>query len=162
LQPKKSYSSFGADLSAIRGIDKLLEIKIMATYNNTTEPYTLASFINNLDIFLASLPVDFQHGNKKHIAELPHPEAVKTQYRFWLENIQPKCIRVVVRDLSTPDFVCLRESNSTVNPIVCHITKDFVDFHSGRYFDDEESANRFLDNIERLSKSGAKFARKID
>jgi hypothetical protein len=129
---------------------------------NTVQPYTLASFINNLDIFLASLPQDFVHSNEKHIKALPHPEAVKTQYHFWLENIQPKCLRVVVRDLSTPDFVCMRESNSTVNPIVCRITKDFIDFHSGRYFPDEESANRFLDNIEHLSKSGAKFVRKID
>jgi hypothetical protein len=129
---------------------------------DTTKPYTLASFIDGLNIFLASLPEGFQHGNEKYIKALPHPEAVKTQYRFWLENIQPKCIRVVVRDLATPDYVCLRESNSTVNPIVCHITKDFIDFHSGRYFPDEESANTFLDNIERLSKSGAKFVRKID
>jgi hypothetical protein len=45
----------------------------------------------------------------------------------------------------------MRESNSTVKPIVCHITKDFIDFHSGRYFDDEVAANTFLDSIERLS-----------
>lgn len=131
-------------------------------FSLTTKPYTLASFIENLDIFLASLPEDFQHGNEKHIKVLPHPEAVKTQYRFWLENIQPKCIRVVVRDLSTPDFICLRESNSTINPIVCHITSDFIDFHSGRYFPDEVAANTYLDNIERLSYNGAKFVRKID
>jgi hypothetical protein len=124
--------------------------------------YTLASFLQNLNIFLASLPEGFVHGNETHIAQLPHNESVKSHYRFWLENVQPQCIRVVVRDLSTPDFVCMRESNSTVNPIVCHITKDFIDFHSGRYFEDEESANTFLDNIERLSKSGAKFVRKID
>ncbi|MCA2595954.1 MAG: hypothetical protein IM526_12835 [Microcystis sp. M38BS1] len=111
--------------------------------------YTLASFINNLDIFLVSLPEGFKHGNKKHIAALPHHEAVKTQYRFWLENVQPTCLRVVVRDLATPDYVVMRESNSTFNPIVCHITSDFVDFHSGRYFPDEESANTYLDNIAR-------------
>ncbi len=129
---------------------------------DTTKPYTLASFIDGLNIFLASLPEGFVHGNEKHIAALPHSEAVKTQYRFWLGNVQPKCLRVVVRELATPDFVCLRESNSLVNPFVCHITKDFIDFHSGRYFPDEESADRFLDNIENLSRSGAKFVRKID
>lgn len=134
----------------------------MTNYPVTATDYTLASFLQNLDIFLASLPKDFVHGNEKHIKALPHPEPVKTQYRFWLENIQPKCIRVVVRDLATPDYVCLRESNSLVNPFVCHTTKDFIDFYYGRYFPDEESANTFLDNIERLSKSGAKFVRKID
>jgi hypothetical protein len=134
----------------------------MATLTRTLAEYTLASFINNLDIFLASLPEGFVHGNEKHIKQLPYPEPVKEQYLFWLENVQVKCLRVVVRDLATPDYVCLRESNSLVNPFVCHITKDFVDFHSGRYFPDEESANTFLDNIERLSRSGAKFVRKID
>jgi hypothetical protein len=122
----------------------------MTNYPVTATDYTLASFLQNLDIFLASLPEGFQHGNEKYIKALPHPEAVKTQYRFWLENIQPKCIRVVVRDLATPDYICMRESNSTVNPIVCHITQDFVDFHSGRYFGDEIAGNEYLDKIFEL------------
>ena len=122
----------------------------MTNYPVTATDYTLASFLQNLDIFLASLPEGFQHGNEKYIKALPHPEAVKTQYRFWLENIQPKCIRVVVRDLATPDYICMRESNSTVNPIVCHITQDFVDFHSGRYFGDEIAGNEYLDKILEL------------
>lgn len=107
-------------------------------------------FITHLDVFLSSLPKGFRHGNEKHIAALPHNESVKAHYRFWLENVQSQCIRVVVRQLETPDYVVMRDSNSTVNPIVCHITRDFVDFHSGRYFPDEESANTYLDNIARL------------
>jgi hypothetical protein len=123
----------------------------MYCYNDTTKPYTLASFIDGLDIFLASLPEGFQHSNEKYIKALPHPEAVKTQYRFWLENVQPKCLRVVVSHFPPrPIYIAMRESNSTVNPIVCHITQDFVDFHSGRYFEDEIAGNEYLDKILEL------------
>ena len=57
----------------------------------TTTPYTQASFIDNLDIFLASLPKGFHHGNKFDIEALPHHEDVKTQYRLWLKNKVQSC-----------------------------------------------------------------------
>jgi len=108
-------------------------------------------FIENLDIFLSSLPKGFVHGNEKHIAQLPHNESIKAHYRFWLENVQPTCYRVV--EIEPELFLCIRDTNSTINKCVVHKTSDFVDFHSGRYFEDEIAANEYIDKeLEKAKK----------
>ena len=114
----------------------------MTNYGITVQPYTLESFVSNLAIFIASLPQDFEP-TKENITALPHPEVVKKQYRTWLAIVQPTCLRVVVR--KKDGFLVLRNSSSLTNPFVTHITNDFVDFHSGKYFIDEIAGNEYLD-----------------
>lgn len=109
-------------------------------------------FLENLSIFLSSLPDDFEHGNEKHIAQLPHNDSVKAHYRFWLEKVHPTCLRVIALKRGTPVYVCMQKSKrSTIRPIVCYYTSDFVNFTTPHYFDDEVAANEYLDKLLELT-----------